>query len=84
MLTQLSSKGQVTLPKVVRESHHWVSGTQFTIEEQDDGVLLRPTANAQMPPQIQDLVGCLNYHGPAKTIDEMNAAVMEEARKHTP
>lgn len=40
--TQLSSRGQVVLPKQVREAHHWVPGQEFEIVETEDGILLRP------------------------------------------
>lgn len=81
MQTQLSSKGQIVLPKAVRDSHRWEPGTTFTVEDKKDGVLLRPTTTLART-RLEDVVGCLDYHGPAKTIEEMNAAVMEEAKRH--
>lgn len=81
MQTQLSSKGQIVLPKAIRDLHQWEPGTTFTVEDKQDGVLLRPTTTLAHT-RIEDVVGCLDYHGPAKTIEEMNAAVMEEAKRH--
>lgn len=72
--TRLSSKGQVILPKSVRESHHWVSGTEFVIEDTPDGVLLRPTKSFK-PTRLEDVVGCTGYKGPAKTLEEMENAI---------
>ena len=40
--TTLSSKGQVILPKSVRQARNWTAGTEFSVESFDDGVLLRP------------------------------------------
>ena len=40
--TKLSSKGQIILPKSVRDARHWKAGTEFTIEETPQGLLLRP------------------------------------------
>ena len=81
MNTQLSSKGQVVLPKSVRDAHRWVAGTKFTIEDSKDGILLRPVVRLAST-RIEDVVGCLGYRGPAKTIKEMDAAVMAEAKRH--
>ena len=81
MQTQLSSKGQIVLPKAVRDLHRWEPGTTFTVEDKKDGVLLRPTTTLAHT-RIEDVVGCLDYHGPVKTIEEMNIAVMEEAKRH--
>jgi len=42
--TKLSSKGQVVLPKSVREEHGWGPGTEFEIESTVDDVRLRAKA----------------------------------------
>jgi AbrB family looped-hinge helix DNA binding protein len=81
MNTQLSSKGQIVLPKSVRDAHRWVPGTKFTIEDSKDGILLRPVATVAST-RIEDVVGCLGYRGPVKTIEEMDVAVMAEAKRH--
>jgi AbrB family looped-hinge helix DNA binding protein len=41
--TRLSAKGQVVIPKTVRDAHHWAPGTEFTVIERPDGILLKPT-----------------------------------------
>jgi AbrB family looped-hinge helix DNA binding protein len=61
--TRLSSKGQVMLPKSLRESHHWVPGTEFVVEDTPDGVLLRP-AKSFRPTRLEDVIGCAGYKGP--------------------
>ncbi|MFH1123439.1 MAG: AbrB/MazE/SpoVT family DNA-binding domain-containing protein [Pseudomonadota bacterium] len=40
--TRLSEKGQIVIPKRVRESHAWEPGIEFVIEELEDGVKLKP------------------------------------------
>jgi AbrB family looped-hinge helix DNA binding protein len=77
--TKLSSKGQIILPKVVRDSHHWAPGTDFSVEDTGDGVLLRPLKTAQ-PTRLDDVVGCLRTNGPARRLDEMDAAIGSELR----
>ena len=77
--TRLSSKGQIILPKAVRDTHHWAPGTDFSVEDTGDGVLLRPLRTAE-PTRLDDVVGCLRTKGPARTIEEMDAAIGGELR----
>lgn len=72
--TRLSSKGQVILPKSVRESHHWLPGTEFMVEDTPDGVLLRP-AKSFPPTRLEEVIGCTGYKGPAKTLQDMEDAI---------
>lgn len=79
--TRLSSKGQVVLPKELREARGWSTGLEFDVEERPDGVLLKP--RSPFPPTtVDDLLGCLGYQGPRRSIAEMDAGVLEEAKKH--
>lgn len=78
--TKLSSKGQIIIPKAVRDARGWGPGTTFEIEVTKDGVLLRP-AKLFPPTNIDDVIGCLKWHGPPKTIEEMDAAVLAEAKR---
>ena len=45
--TRLSTKGQIILPKGIRVSRAWGPGTEFTVEETGNGILLRPTTRFQ-------------------------------------
>jgi AbrB family looped-hinge helix DNA binding protein len=40
--TRLSSKGQLVLPKAIRDADDWAEGTEFIVERVPEGVLLRP------------------------------------------
>jgi len=77
--TRLSSKGQIILPKTVRDMHRWEPGTDFTVEDTGDGVLLRPIRKGQ-PSRLADVVGCLPVKGSARSIEEMDAAIAAELR----
>ncbi len=77
--TKMSSKGQVILPKSIRDSRHWPAGTELVVEETADGVLLR-RAKPFSPSRLEDLVGCLSVAGNARTIAEMDQAIDEEIR----
>jgi AbrB family looped-hinge helix DNA binding protein len=79
LTTKLSSKGQVILPKSVRESRRWPVGTEFMVEETADGVLLRPTRPFAAS-RLEDVAGCLRGSGPARTIEEMDQAIEDELR----
>ena len=78
--TKLSSKGQVILPKSVRDARHWRPGMEFTVEEVGGGVLLRPLKPFK-PTRHEDVFGCLKYSGPPLSIEDMEQAILEEASR---
>ncbi len=80
LTTTVSTKGQVILPKSIRQRRQWGPGTRLTVEDGPDGVLLRRALLFE-PARSQDVFGCLAYSGPAKTIEEMDAAVSAEAKR---
>ncbi len=78
--TKLSSKGQIIIPKAVRDARGWGPGTTFEIEETKDGIMLRP-AKPFPSTHIDSVIGCLKWNGPPKTIEEMDAAVLAAAKR---
>ena len=80
--TIVSTKGQVILPKAIRDQRRWQAGTRLTVEDTPDGVLLRsePLGAKTTVDQVAGMLKHL-YNGPPKTIEEMDAGVMEEARR---
>lgn len=79
-VTRLSTKGQVILPKAVRERRRWSAGTRLTVEETPDGVLLK-IAPAFEPTHHEDVFASLPYRGPSRTQADMDAGVAREARR---
>lgn len=80
--TRLSTKGQIILPKKIRASRAWGPGTEFTVEETSEGVLLKP-AGIFPRTTLDEVVGCLKYKGKAKTLAQMDAAIGREvSRRH--
>ena len=77
--TTVSTKGQVILPKAIRDRHKWGPGTRLTIEETSEGVLLKPVPLVA-PTKAEEVFGMLKYSGPPKTIEEMDAAITEEVK----
>jgi AbrB family looped-hinge helix DNA binding protein len=78
--TKLSSKGQVIIPKHIRESHHWDTGLELQVIEFEGGILLKPKAPFEQT-NINDVVGCLRYSGSRKTDEDIQAAMKQAARK---
>jgi antitoxin PrlF len=75
MESTLTVKGQITLPKAVRNALHLKTGDKIMFEEQGDGAfLLRPRTT-----DVQMLKGCVTYKGTPKTLDEMDAAIAAHA-----
>jgi AbrB family looped-hinge helix DNA binding protein len=71
---RVSTKGQIVIPKEIRERRQWVPGTALVVEEHGDAVVLR--AVKPFPPtKLQDGLGCAGYHGPEKSLSEMEEAV---------
>ena len=78
--TVLSTKGQVILPKAVRDQRGWKAGTRLTVEQTPDGVLLKP--EPLFPPTTnEEVYGCLKWEGPPISLEEMDAAITEEVRE---
>lgn len=81
--TVLSTKGQMILPKAIRDARHWKVGTRLIVEDRPDGVLVK-AAPLFKPTTIEEVAGSLRYDGPALTIEEMNEAVLREASRQNP
>jgi AbrB family looped-hinge helix DNA binding protein len=80
MQTKVSTKGQVVLPKAIREKRRWKAGTRLTVEDRPEGVLLKPIGKKKKL-TIDDWAGIIKYKGPVRTVEEMNAAIDEEFRR---
>lgn len=80
LTTRVSTKGQVILPKLVRDQRNWRPGTRLVVEETEEGVLLKP---APLFPQTTtgEMFGVLKRPGKALSLEQMDAAVAAEARR---
>jgi AbrB family looped-hinge helix DNA binding protein len=78
--TRLSTKGQIILPKNLRDSRAWTPGTEFTVEESGDGILLRPKGRF---PQagLDQVAGCLQSKRGPKTPAQMRIAIRREVMR---
>jgi AbrB family looped-hinge helix DNA binding protein len=80
LTTVVSTKGQVILPKGIRQRRQWEAGTRLIVEDTEDGVLLR-AAPLFAPTEIGTVFGSLPFAGKAKTVEEMKDAVSAEAKR---
>jgi AbrB family looped-hinge helix DNA binding protein len=78
--TKLSSKGQVIIPKHIRDSHHWGVGLELQVIELEDGILLKPRAPFEQT-NIEEVAGCLQHDGPKKSDEAIQAAMRKAAKK---
>lgn len=80
LTTTVSTKGQVVLPKAIRDERRWRAGTQLTIESTPDGVLLKPSSLFP-PTKTTEVFASLPYRGEPKSVEEMEASIAAEARR---
>ena len=80
LTTTVSTKGQIILPAGLRQRREWSAGTKLTVEEADGGVLLKlaPTFAETRP---EDVFGALPFKGKPKTIAEMDAGILADAKR---
>lgn len=77
--TRLSEKGQIVIPKRIRSARGWKPGIEFSVESIEDGIKLKPVRVFEET-AIEDVLGCIHYKGPRKTLKEMEAAIAKGAR----
>jgi len=78
--TRLSSKGQIIIPQIIRESHHWEAGIEFDVHDTENGILLTPRYPFKKT-TLDEVVGCINYQGTKKTLKDMEAGIAKGAKK---
>jgi AbrB family looped-hinge helix DNA binding protein len=78
--TTVSTKGEVILPKAIREQRKWDAGTRLVIEDTADGVVLKAAPHFA-PTRPEDVFRMLSHAGPAKMLGEMEEAVLAQARR---
>jgi AbrB family looped-hinge helix DNA binding protein len=79
-VTTVSTKGQIILPRAIRQKRHWEAGTRLTVEETAEGVLLK-AAQIFAPTRPEEVFGSLAYTGEPKTLEEMEAGIATEAKR---
>lgn len=73
----ISSKGQITIPKVIREKHHLDPGDKVEFLEDDQGVVtIWPVTQS-----VTILKGIITGPERPVSIEEMNQAIIDEGGK---
>ena len=80
--TRLSTKGQLIIPKEVRDRYGWHAGSVLLIEDRGTEVVLKPSVDIPAT-SLDDLIGCTEYSGPRRSLDEMDAAIARGARNRS-
>ncbi len=81
LTTTISTKGQVILPKAIREQLHWDAGTRLAVEHTNEGVLLKSLTTTFAPTRLEDVAGSLSYTGQPKSVEQMDAGIVAETRR---
>ncbi len=74
---KITSKGQVTIPKEIRETLQVDTGDRVQFLIREDGVVeLHPQLVA-----LEDLYGLIEYRGEPATVEEMNRGIVTSVRE---
>ncbi len=78
--TVVSTKGQVILPKAIRDSKGWRAGQKLVVEATRDGILLRP-ASPFPTTQPADVFGSLSHHGERLSDEDIETSLRAAAKR---
>jgi AbrB family looped-hinge helix DNA binding protein len=82
--TVMSNKGQVIIPKAMRDGRLWRTGTRLEVLDTPDGVLMRPPpADVEIPlgSGLAAIRRRIAYAGPVVSLEAMDAALEREAAR---
>ena len=78
--TKISAKGQVVIPKAVRDRLHWGEGEELEVVEAAGGILLRRKSQRPERISVDEFMRRIPpYKGPPVSLEEMDQAVLDEA-----
>lgn len=85
LTTTVSTKGELILPKAIRDRLRWEPGTRLVVEQTEEGVLLKPARAIFAPTRPEDVFCCLAHEGKPKSLEDMEAGIAAEAlSRNTP
>lgn len=81
--TTLSTRGQVVIPKELREARNWLPGMSLEVEEWPQGLLIRPARPALfVPTSVATVMGSAVYTGPALSDRDIALALDADIQGH--
>jgi AbrB family looped-hinge helix DNA binding protein len=82
---RMSSKGQIVVPKQLRDAHGWGAGTEFEFVESGKGVLVQPVQefDPRFPPISTEefLASRIKIDRPFPTNEEIEETLLAEAAR---
>ena len=72
--TTISSKGQIVIPKQIRDRHRWRPGTELAVIDAAGGVRIEALQRDKTL-TASDVFGCLQHKGRPLPIDRLAAPV---------
>lgn len=79
---RMSSKGQIVIPKAMRDSHHLQPGVEFVITEEGNGLRLVPVASVKQA-TVDEVGGILHRAGRVPmSDDDMRATLRAKAKSN--
>jgi len=79
----LSTKGQIVVPKEIRDCEKWEPGTEMAFEAHPGYVIMRKvqTMPAYKTLSLEEVSGVAKYHGPAITLEETNEGIAKAVKE---
>lgn len=75
-ITKVSEEGQVIISEPLRKAYGWEVGDELIVLSTGDGILLK--SKKPFPEtSLNDVAGCLKYHGAPKSLEEMEDAIRQ-------
>ena len=72
--TRISSKGQIVIPKQIRDRHRWRPGTELAVIDVAGGVRIEALQRGKTL-TAGDVFGCLQHKGKRLPIDRLTSPV---------
>lgn len=85
MHTKMSEKGQVVVPKAVRDRLGWLPGTDLDVIETEDGVTFRPRSTRKkltVEQAVARFRELYTHVGPPATLEQMRESAQGEASRN--
>ncbi len=76
--TKLSSKGQVIIPKMLRNRYNWSPGQILNVIDTGNGILLKPSCPFEHS-ELDQVAGILKHTGKPVSLDQMENAIKKGA-----
>jgi AbrB family looped-hinge helix DNA binding protein len=83
-ITTISSKGQVVIPKALRQSSKWPAGTRLEVLQTSEGLLLKPLKSGvkgNLNAGLKAIREKIGYSGKPLSTDQLEAVIAREAKR---